>query len=153
MEPLTISSTPAASSVTKNDRMITIVPIRLKRACASAARRALAFVPIEAKIAVTVVPMLSPKTIGTAVQTDITPLSARAMVMPIVAALTGADLQLIGIGYVFGMAGEMITPAHLCMVISVDYFKSDFVRFWWQIFAIQMMVLSIFAVWTYLVWI
>lgn len=76
-----------------------------------------------------------------------------SMVMPIVAALTGADLQLIGIGYVFGMAGEMITPAHLCMVISVDYFKSDFVRFWWQIFAIQMIVLAIFAVWTYVMWI
>jgi hypothetical protein len=76
-----------------------------------------------------------------------------SMVMPIVAALTGADLQLIGVAYVFGMAGEMITPAHLCMVISVDYFKSDFVRFWWQIFAIQMIVLAIFVLWTYLSWI
>ncbi len=75
-----------------------------------------------------------------------------SMVMPIVAALGGADLQLIGIGYVFGMAGEMITPAHLCMVISVDYFKSDFVRFWMPIFMIQTVVLAFFAGWTYLTW-
>ena len=63
----------------------TTVPITLKSACASAVRFAFAFVPIAASAAVTVVPMLSPRTIGTAVQMLISPASARAIVMPIVA--------------------------------------------------------------------
>ena len=75
-----------------------------------------------------------------------------SMVMPIVAAITGADLQLISVVYVFGMAGEMITPAHLCMVISADYFKCDFVKFWWKIFTMEMIVLLIFTVVSYLLW-
>ncbi len=73
-----------------------------------------------------------------------------SMMMPIVAAISGADLYLIGIAYVFGMAGEMISPAHLCMAISVDYFKAKFVPFWMMIFATQMIVLALFSLWTFL---
>ncbi len=57
----------------------------LNSACASAVRRAFAVVLTAARAAVTVVPMLSPRTIGTAVQISRSPASASAMVMPIVA--------------------------------------------------------------------
>ena len=76
---------PGAVNTKANDAVSIIVPSRLKSAWANAVRRAFAFVPIAASPAVTVVPMLSPRTIGIAVQMLMAPASASAMVMPIVA--------------------------------------------------------------------
>ena len=80
------AATPVDDVVTSEKLMTTRqVPMRLKSAWARAVRRAFAFAPIAASAAVMVVPMLSPSTIGIAVHTEITPDSASAMVMPIVA--------------------------------------------------------------------
>ncbi len=49
-----------------------------------------------------------------------------AMVMPIVAAAAPGNLDLVGLAMVFGVAGQMVTPTHVCLTISVDYFKAPF---------------------------
>ena len=50
-----------------------------------------------------------------------------AIVMPIVALMAPGNIVLVGIAMVYGMAGQMVTPTHLCILVTVEYFKS---RLW-----------------------
>ncbi len=74
-----------------------------------------------------------------------------AIMMPIVAGISMGDLDLVGVAMVFGVAGQMVTPTHLCLTITVDYFKSDFFKtlkpvLWAQIpLAIIFIVVSYFT--------
>ena len=63
-----------------------IVPMRLKRTCPIAACLAGLEAPIDATMAVSVVPMLSPSIMGMAASRVIRPCEATAIVRPIVAA-------------------------------------------------------------------
>ncbi len=71
-----------------------------------------------------------------------------AMVMPIVAALAPGDLVLTGAVLVFGVAGQMITPTHVCLTITVDYFKSDFLKTLIPIVILEVILLTVFTAWT-----
>ena len=75
-----------------------------------------------------------------------------AIVMPIVSALSMGDLTLAGIAMVFGVAGQMITPTHVCLTITVDYFKSDFFKTLAPVIWTQLILLVIFAAVTYLMY-
>lgn len=75
-----------------------------------------------------------------------------AIVMPIVAALSMGDLTLAGIAMVFGVAGQMITPTHVCLTITVDYFKSDFFKTLGPVALTQLVLLIIFSAVTYLMY-
>ena len=75
-----------------------------------------------------------------------------AIVMPIVAALSMGDLDLVGVAMVFGVAGQMITPTHVCLTITVDYFKSDFFKTLIPVFITQGALLVIFSVVSYFTW-
>ena len=46
-----------------------------------------------------------------------------AIVMPIVALMAPGNIVLVGIAMVYGMAGQMVTPTHLCILVTVGYFK------------------------------
>ena len=75
-----------------------------------------------------------------------------AIVMPIVAGIAPGDLNLAGIVMVFGVAGQMIPPTHVCLMVTVDYFKSDFFRTLAPIVLLEAIILTIFSVVTYLMW-
>ena len=75
-----------------------------------------------------------------------------AIVMPIVAGIAPGDLNLAGIVMVFGVAGQMITPTHVCLMVTVDYFKSDFFKTLAPIVLLEAIILTIFSVVTYLMW-
>lgn len=75
-----------------------------------------------------------------------------AIVMPIVAALSMGDLDLVGVAMVFGVAGQMITPTHVCLTITVDYFKSDFFKTLIPVLIAQGALLVIFSVVSYFTW-
>ena len=51
-----------------------------------------------------------------------------AIIMPIVAALEPGSLNLAGIAMAFGIAGQMLTPTHMCLLVTIDYFTSDFFK-------------------------
>ena len=36
------------------------------------------------------------------------------------------NIVLVGIAMVYGMAGQMVTPTHLCILVTVEYFKAVF---------------------------
>ena len=75
-----------------------------------------------------------------------------AIVMPIVAALSMGDLDLVGVAMVFGVAGQMITPTHVCLTITVDYFKSDFFKTLKPVVIAEIGLLLAFVAVSYLTW-
>ena len=72
-----------------------------------------------------------------------------AIIMPIVAALEPGSLNLAGIAMAFGIAGQMLTPTHMCLLVTIDYFKSDFFKTLKPILILEIMILSVFTVYTY----
>ncbi len=75
-----------------------------------------------------------------------------AIVMPVVAALSTGDLNLVGVAMAFGVAGQMLTPTHMCLIVTLDYFKADFFATLKSIFIIEVIVLTVFTVVSYLTW-
>lgn len=75
-----------------------------------------------------------------------------AIVMPIVAAMGTGDLNLAGVAMAFGVAGQMLTPTHMCLVVTVDYFKSNFFKTLQPILLCEIIILSVFSVYTYFTW-
>lgn len=73
-----------------------------------------------------------------------------AMMMPLVAAMAPGDIVLTGAVLVFGVAGQMITPTHVCLTITIDYFKSDFMRTLLPVILLEVILLAIFCSWTLL---
>ena len=75
-----------------------------------------------------------------------------AIVMPIVAAMGTADLNLAGVAMVFGVAGQMLTPTHVCLIVTIDYFKADLLRTLKPVLICEILIMAIFSVYTYLTW-
>ena len=75
-----------------------------------------------------------------------------AIMMPIVAGLSMGDLDLVGVAMVFGVAGQMITPTHLCLTITVDYFKSDFFKTLKPVLMAQIPLSVLFILVSYFTW-
>ena len=75
-----------------------------------------------------------------------------AIVMPIVAAMGTGDLNLAGVAMVFGVAGQMLTPTHVCLIVTIDYFKADLLRTLKPVLIGEILVLTIFSVYTFLTW-
>jgi len=73
-----------------------------------------------------------------------------AIVLPVVAAVAPGDLSMIGIAMVFGIAGQMITPTHMCLTVTLDYFSADFFRTLRPIILLELIMVTIFSITTYL---
>lgn len=68
-----------------------------------------------------------------------------AIVLPLVAAVAPGDLSLIGVAMVFGIAGQMITPTHVCLTVTLDYFKADFFKTLRPVVVMEILLLAIFT--------
>mgnify|MGYP003271881780 FL=1 len=75
-----------------------------------------------------------------------------AIVMPIVAALSPGDLNLAGVAMAFGVAGQMLTPTHMCFIVTLDYFKADFFKTLKPMFILEVMLLTVFSIYTWFTW-
>ncbi len=51
-----------------------------------------------------------------------------ALSMPIIVALAPGDVAAVSVGFVLGTAGQMLSPMHLCFLVSIRYFGADFIR-------------------------
>ena len=72
-----------------------------------------------------------------------------AIVMPIIAAMAPGDLTLAGIAMVFGVAGQMLTPTHMCLIVTLDYFKADYFKCLRTLCVMSAMLLAAFSAATY----
>ena len=75
-----------------------------------------------------------------------------AIVMPIVAAMQTGSLNLAGVAMAFGIAGQMLTPTHMCLVITVDYFKANFFKTLKPVLLCESIILTLFTAYTYFTW-
>ena len=75
-----------------------------------------------------------------------------AIVMPIVAAMGTGDLNLAGVAMAFGVAGQMLTPTHVCLIVTIDYFKADLLKTLKPVLFAEIILLTIFSVYTWLTW-
>ncbi len=70
-----------------------------------------------------------------------------AITFPFIALLSPGDLGLVMICFVTGTAGHMLSPAHLCLLVTLDYFQADFLRALRPVFALEaLMVAAAYAV-------
>ncbi|HWR42358.1 DUF401 family protein [Sporomusa sp.] len=51
-----------------------------------------------------------------------------AITFPFIAVLSPGNVTLAMICFVLGTAGQMLSPAHLCLLVTLDYFKADFLK-------------------------
>ncbi len=75
-----------------------------------------------------------------------------AIIMPIIATMQTGSLNLAGVAMAFGVAGQMLTPTHMCLVVTVDYFKANFFKTLKPVLIGEVMLLTIFSVYTYFTW-
>ena len=75
-----------------------------------------------------------------------------AIVMPIVAAMGTGNLNLAGIAMAFGVAGQMLTPTHVCLIITIDYFKTDLLKTLKPLVLCEILILTVFSIYTWLTW-
>lgn len=76
-----------------------------------------------------------------------------SMVMPIAASISFGSIEYAGLAMVFGCAGQMITPVHLCFTISVDYFKANFFKTLKPVLLIEVPLIALFSIVTYFTWV
>ena len=72
-----------------------------------------------------------------------------AIVMPIVALMAPGNIVLVGIAMVYGMAGQMVTPTHLCILVTVEYFKCRLWKAIGKCGVLSLLMVLIFSAWTY----
>lgn len=51
-----------------------------------------------------------------------------AVAFPLIGPLAGGSLDVFAMAYLAGTAGMMLSPTHLCLLVSVEYFKADFIK-------------------------
>lgn len=64
-----------------------------------------------------------------------------AISFPFIAVLAPADLTLAMIAFALGTAGQMLSPAHLCLLVTLDYFKADFVKSLRPVFIMNIIII------------
>ena len=72
-----------------------------------------------------------------------------AIVMPIVAAMGTSDMTLASIAMAFGVAGQMLTPTHMCLIVTTDYFKANLFGTLRPCFFAEIILLTVFSTVTY----
>ena len=72
-----------------------------------------------------------------------------AIVMPIVALMAPGNIVLVGIAMVYGMAGQMVTPTHLCILVTVEYFQCRLWKTIGKCGVLSLLMVLIFSAWTY----
>lgn len=51
-----------------------------------------------------------------------------AITFPFIMVLAPGDITLAMVCFVLGTAGQMLSPAHLCLLVTLDYFKANFLK-------------------------
>jgi integral membrane protein (TIGR00529 family) len=72
-----------------------------------------------------------------------------AITFPFIAVLSPGDITLAMICFTLGTAGQMLSPAHLCLLVTLDYFKADFLKTLRPIACLEIvMIIAVYAVTT-----
>lgn len=75
-----------------------------------------------------------------------------SIIMPIVAAIAPGNLNLAAVAMIFGVAGQMLTPTHMCLIVTLDFFNANIFKTLKPILFIECIVLTIFSGVMYVIW-
>lgn len=64
-----------------------------------------------------------------------------AIAFPFIAVMAPGDLTLAMISFVMGTAGQMLSPAHMCLLVTLDYFNADFLKTLRPVFILNMIMI------------
>jgi integral membrane protein (TIGR00529 family) len=65
-----------------------------------------------------------------------------AITFPFIALLSPGDPTLVMICFVMGEAGHMFSPAHMCLLVTLDYFQADYLRSLRPVFALEALMVA-----------
>lgn len=69
-----------------------------------------------------------------------------AIAFPFIAVMAPGDLTLAMISFVMGTAGQMLSPAHMCLLVTLDYFNADFLKTLQPVFILNIiMIMAAYA--------
>ncbi len=74
-----------------------------------------------------------------------------AITFPFIALLSPGDISLVMIAFVAGEAGHMLSPAHMCLLVTLDYFDADFLRSLRPVLLLETILVT-FACWVISFW-
>jgi uncharacterized protein len=69
-----------------------------------------------------------------------------AVSMPVVVALAPGEIAAAVVGFVVGTAGQMLSPMHLCILVTVEYFKSNFIRSLMPVALMEVLMIAFLAI-------
>jgi len=72
-----------------------------------------------------------------------------AVAFPVIAVLAPGNINIVTIGYVMGVVGTMLSPAHLCIVLTLEYFQADFIKSLKPVFLMECVVVMLVFVLNY----
>ena len=75
-----------------------------------------------------------------------------SIIMPIVAAIAPGNLNLAAVAMIFGVAGQMLTPTHMCLIVTLDFFNANIFKTLKPVLFIECIVLTIFSGVMYVIW-
>ncbi len=75
-----------------------------------------------------------------------------AIVMPIAAGIASGSIEYAGLAMVFGLSGQMLTPVHMCFVLSVQYFGADFFGVFKKVLLCDLLATSVYGIYAWLTW-
>lgn len=64
-----------------------------------------------------------------------------AIAFPFIAVMAPGDLTLAMISFVMGTAGQMLSPAHMCLLVTLDYFNADFFKTLRPVFVLNVIMI------------
>lgn len=73
------------------------------------------------------------------------PQGAVAVIFPILSALFPGDLETATLAYIMAIAGAMLSPAHLCLIVTAEYFKADLFKVLKPVLLLEIIILSYMA--------
>ncbi|WP_312562991.1 DUF401 family protein [Anaerospora sp.] len=65
-----------------------------------------------------------------------------AIAFPFIAVMAPGDLTLAMISFVMGTAGQMLSPAHMCLLVTLDYFHADFLKTLRPVFILNIIMIA-----------
>ena len=60
---------------------------------------------------------------------------------PLVMSVVEPTMAYVMLAYVAGVVGVMLSPVHLCLILTVEYFRADFFRSYWPLLAPSLLVM------------
>lgn len=73
------------------------------------------------------------------------PQGAVAVIFPILSAFFPGNLETATLAYIMAIAGAMLSPAHLCLIVTAEYFKADLFKILKPVFLLEIIILSFMA--------